>query len=136
MQGYEEKRVRELLKEHDGVLLRNNKHEVWKLPCGLVVLPSTPSDVRAWKNSLSYLHNALGLNEERGIPGERREKRFKIERPIENTVLEAPSLPDMTLQLRRATAKQIKHPVHKSPVPVAEIQVDLSGLLSKFGSAK
>lgn len=146
MMGYEEKRVRTLLREHKAVLDRQNKHEVWKLPSGLtIVLPCTPSDYRAWKNSLSFLYTALDLNEAgRGSPGERREKRVRMERPLEEATLEAPPLASMSSQMRglhpgnlrvigAVPRKTIKHPVRRAVAPVKDISVDISGLLNKFG---
>lgn len=141
MMGYEEKRVRMLLKEHKAVLVRQNKHEMWKLANGGgLVLPSTPSDYRAWKNALSFLHNALDLNaSDRGTPGERRERRTTLfTRPTPVTPLEAPKLPSMASQMCPVaqSSRAIKHPVHGSPAPAQEITVDLSGLLAKFGGSK
>lgn len=146
MMGYEEKRVRALLKEHDAVLSRRSKHEIWKLTCGLIVLPSTPSDHRAWKNALSFLHNTLGLNEvNRGTPGERRERgTTPFTRPTPLTPLEAPPMASMSSQMRglhpgnlrvigAVPRKTIKHPVRRAVAPVKDISVDISGLLNKFG---
>jgi hypothetical protein len=54
--------VLNLLKSSGAVLLRTNKHRVWKLPSGLrYTLPSTPSDKRGWLNCLSDLRIRLGI---------------------------------------------------------------------------
>ncbi len=133
----EEKRVREILKEHHAVLARSNKHAVWKLPTGQdVVLPSTPSDFRAWKNAFAFLNTVLNLNEpDRGAEGERRERRTTLfTRPMPPTPLEAPKLACMSSGMLPVAqqAKAIKHPAHGTGTPVKEIAVDVSGLLTRF----
>lgn len=69
-------KVDELLKQTGAVLIRHKKHEIWKLPNGQnFVRAQTPSDKKADTNSLSDLKNLLGLNDERGREGVRREKK-------------------------------------------------------------
>ncbi len=150
MMGYEEKRVRALLKEHKAVFVRQTKHEIWKLPNGnILTLPSTPSDYRAWKNALSFLYAELDLHDaKRGTPGERREKKTRTAQPIEETSLEAPELPSQyramadikpgkLLTMKAVPQKKaIKHPVHGKASPVKDITVDVSGLLMKYGGTK
>lgn len=67
-----QREIERLLKEHHAVLARDGKHLVYKLPNGhTVVLPRTPSDYRAARNTLSDLRRALGIvraaPEEKGI---------------------------------------------------------------------
>lgn len=71
--------VVQTLREHGAVMVRQTKHQVWKLPDGKTfVVASTPSDVRADKNSLAILRNTLGINDPtRGQDGERRERSRK-----------------------------------------------------------
>lgn len=65
-----------LLKEHGFTLARTKKHKVWKHNDGRTwVMPSSPSDVYAWKNNLSELKNFLGVNPPRGRSGKRRPRK-------------------------------------------------------------
>jgi hypothetical protein len=67
-----------LLKEHNAVLLRDRKHEVWVLPNGQKFTRSrTPSDVRSTANQLFTLKAALGLREAGGAVGERRDRMYR-----------------------------------------------------------
>lgn len=51
-----------LLREHGAVLVRSNKHEVWRLPNGQkFTRATTPSDYHADDNNLSDLRELLGL---------------------------------------------------------------------------
>jgi hypothetical protein len=57
--------VNALIREHNGVLKRNKKHEVWKFPGGQVFVRSkTPSDNRADANNFADLRKLLGLERE------------------------------------------------------------------------
>lgn len=68
----------ELLKKHGCVLVRHNKHEVWLLPNGAKYTRAvTPSDARSDENALRQLRQSLGVNVQRGEPGERRRRRSK-----------------------------------------------------------
>ncbi len=59
-----------LIKEHNGVLVRQRKHQVWSFPDGKqVVLASTPSDRRAASNKLSVLRRVLGVKVEKSPQG-------------------------------------------------------------------
>lgn len=70
--------VSRLLKEHRAVLVRTKRHQVYRFPNGRVfTMASTPSDFRAAANQLTDLRRTLGIDTERGLPGERREKRCK-----------------------------------------------------------
>lgn len=69
--------TRRLIDEHKGVLVRQNKHEIWRFPNGKqVVLASTPSDLRAAANKLSVLRNALGVKAEKA-PASNRDKTYR-----------------------------------------------------------
>jgi hypothetical protein len=58
--------INRIITEHKGVLVRQNKHEIWRFPDGKqVVLASTPSDRRAAANKLSVLRNVLGIKAEK-----------------------------------------------------------------------
>lgn len=51
-----------LLDEHGAVLLREDKHRVYRLPNGQkFTSPKTPSDHRSMRNNLSSLRHALGV---------------------------------------------------------------------------
>ena len=68
--------VNKLLKESGAVLLRDTRHEVWRLPNGQkFTRPRTPSDQNGARNSLCDLKKALGIENRGSGPGERREKR-------------------------------------------------------------
>jgi hypothetical protein len=70
--------VNRMLEENGAVLKRNKKHEVWELPNGQTfVRASTPGDSRAAFNELSQLRRCLGIDDKRGEPGERRERKAK-----------------------------------------------------------
>jgi hypothetical protein len=71
--------LEQLIKEHTGVLVRQKKHKVYRFPNGLnFILSSTPECPLAYDNALSSLKKVLGINDpNRGLPGERREKRIK-----------------------------------------------------------
>lgn len=67
-----------IFREHSAVLVRQKKHEVWRFPDGKTFTRAkTPSDSCSDKNSLMCLKSMLGLNGERGTPGERRDKKVK-----------------------------------------------------------
>lgn len=86
-----------ILKEHGAEVVRTKKHVVWRLPDGRSwTMPSTPSDPCAWKNNLSDLRLFLGLNGERGKPGERRPKKLRVRRkraeiPLSPAVVQEPA---------------------------------------------
>lgn len=70
--------VARILKEHRAVLVRTNRHEVWKFPDGRIFTqPHTPSDWRTSANQLTDLRRMLGLGDGRGKPGERRQRSCK-----------------------------------------------------------
>jgi hypothetical protein len=99
------KAVLGLLKQHGACLVRQNGHGVWRLPDGkMFTTPSTPSDCRAWKNSLSDLRRILGVNDpSRGVPGERREKNYiplVPKREEDYSFLSGATLPSMKNQLK------------------------------------
>lgn len=75
--------VNRLLAECGAVLVRNKKHEVWKLPNGgTFTRAATPSDHRAHLNQLTDLRRELGIvDPERGKPGERRQRKVKATPP-------------------------------------------------------
>lgn len=67
--------VERILKSHNCVLLRDGKHEVWRLPNGnKFTRPKTPSCGRSHSNSLSDLKEALGLTQHKTTVGVRRQK--------------------------------------------------------------
>lgn len=49
--------LKKLLKKNDWERVRNRKHGIWRCPCGehQLVLPSSPSDHRAFKNKIAHL---------------------------------------------------------------------------------
>ena len=77
--------IARIIKEHGGVLKRQNKHKFWKFPSGETFTRSTtPSDIHAEDNALRDLKRILNLNGERGVEGERRApvpKRKRSEQP-------------------------------------------------------
>lgn len=75
--GSASEEIARIIKEHGGVLKRQNKHEFWKFPGGQTFTRScTPSNIHAEDNALRDLKRILDLNDpERGTPGERRERR-------------------------------------------------------------
>lgn len=132
-----EKQVREILKQHEAVIDRQRKHEVWRFPNNAIfVVPSTLSDVRGWKNALMNLQRLLGLFGERGAEGARREKRRTQTRPTTSysasvsVDVKIPTLREALLPIRPSTIQTIKHPVHGSRCrqAVSAPPVDLSGL--------
>jgi hypothetical protein len=53
-------RLFELIKKHEGRLVRQRRHAVYRFPSGLrFTMPLTPSDSRSWRNSLSCLKRLL-----------------------------------------------------------------------------
>jgi hypothetical protein len=53
-----------IIQAHGGRLTRHKRHLVFKFPTGHVfIVPKTPGDVRAWRNSLSSLKQFLGLKQ-------------------------------------------------------------------------
>lgn len=73
-----EKMSRDALKEAGAVLKSKNRHEKWELPDGrCIVFSVTPSDVNAWNQKWRDVRSLLGLTGERGVEGERREKKSK-----------------------------------------------------------
>lgn len=50
------------IQEHGGRLVRQKRHLAFRFPTGRVfIVPKTPSDSRAWRNSLSALKRFLGI---------------------------------------------------------------------------
>ena len=72
-----EREVNQLLKESGAVLLRDSKHEVWRLPNGRkFTRAKTMSDAyRGSLNSLAELRKALGVENRGHGEGERRERK-------------------------------------------------------------
>lgn len=68
-----------LIEEHEGVLVRQKKHKVYRFPNGTTfTVASTPECPFAYDNALVFLKTLLGIHSpDRGSPGERREKRLK-----------------------------------------------------------
>jgi hypothetical protein len=61
-----EKEVLSLLNTARAILVRTNGHRVYRLPsAGNWVTPSTPSDIRSWKNKLSALKRKLRTHTEK-----------------------------------------------------------------------
>ncbi len=80
--GSASEEIAAILKQHGGVLKRQNKHEFWKFPTGEIFTRScTPSDIHAEDNALRDLRRILNLNGERGAIGERRVRALKHEKP-------------------------------------------------------
>lgn len=79
-----EKLVMNTLKAHGAVLVRHKKHMVYRFPDGRTwTHASTPSCPHSMQNNFSDLRRMLGIaDDERGQPGERREKRRKTHRAI------------------------------------------------------
>jgi len=73
-----EDEVVKLLREHDAVLTRRGKHNIWTLPDGKIFTTAkSASDWRAGMNSLRDLRILLGVQDEnRGRPGERRQRKI------------------------------------------------------------
>jgi hypothetical protein len=115
----------EILRSHGAVLARQRKHEVWKFPDGRTfVRASTPSDVNGDRNSLRQLKRLLGLDGERGIEGERRERRAKKNhKPVERVFISGPTrsfdgLRDVLMQVVRSHAPRHTccYPMHRQTV--------------------
>lgn len=71
-----DRKVQTLLKSLGARLKRHKKHLVYELPDGKnIVMSSTPSDFRAENNKIREISRIAGLNGQRGIEGERREKK-------------------------------------------------------------
>jgi hypothetical protein len=70
------KQVEQLLKDCGAVLVRNRRHEIWRLPTGhLFVRASTPSDHLAALNQLAWLRRTMVLRRAKAVdltPAERR----------------------------------------------------------------
>jgi hypothetical protein len=71
--------LEQLIEEHGGRLVREEKHKVFKFPNGEVFTTAkTPECPRSYRNAKSLLMTLLNLHPpDRGTPGERREKRVK-----------------------------------------------------------
>src|SRR6266699_1375539 len=65
--------IAKLLNDHGAVLIRQRKHQIWRLPDGRsVTIASTPSDHRAAWKTVALLRRDLGLVDAlRGTPGPR-----------------------------------------------------------------
>lgn len=69
-------RVTELLEEHKAELVRNHKHQIWRLPNGRTFVRSnTPSDRNSHHNDISDLRRLLGIKR-KGGDGIRRERKL------------------------------------------------------------
>jgi hypothetical protein len=70
--------VNQLLKDSGAELVRDHKHEVWRLPNGANFIRSkTPSDGNTGYADLTTLRRALGVENKGKGEGERRVKRVK-----------------------------------------------------------
>jgi len=88
-------KLEDLLKEASATLLRRGNHRVYQIQgVGRFVVPSSPSDGRAWDNSYARLMRLLGRKEKgfkkkrrfkERMHGRRDEKRAKRESNICNT---------------------------------------------------
>ncbi|HZT29446.1 MAG TPA: hypothetical protein VFA33_06165 [Bryobacteraceae bacterium] len=73
-----------LLDEHGAVLLRDDKHRVYRLPNGQkFTSPKTPSDHRSMRNNLSSLRHALGVVHQ--TPNQEGERKMQQQRPTPPT---------------------------------------------------
>lgn len=96
-----EDQVNHLLRESGARLIRDRKHEVWRLPNGRnFVRAKTTSDCRSERNNLSDLRRALGIEVERGQPGERREKVYRPKQRPSREFFEKPVNNGLADQLR------------------------------------
>lgn len=97
----EQREIKQLLKDHGAELERTKKHKVYRFPSGRIwVTSSSPRSDKAWKNNLSELREALGLNGERGAVGERRPKKVKAERQkLSIATTPVPTWPDLVAKL-------------------------------------
>lgn len=77
-----------LLREHRATLVRTKRHLVYKFPDGKTFVQAcTPSDVHALDNQLRDLKRLLGINGDRGTPGERRERKIRPGRAANGKVI-------------------------------------------------
>jgi predicted RNA binding protein YcfA (HicA-like mRNA interferase family) len=146
-----EAEILRILREHGAILERQRSHRVFRFPSRRIfTLPSSPSDKqRGYKNLLHTLKAELGLFNERGAPGERRERRTSSEMPnpvkfahafvplrqtlqeqIEASFGSNFKVPDISHHNR---GKKIVHPIHgKLQRQASQGQLlDLSALLAK-----
>lgn len=78
-----------LLDEHGAVLLRHDKHRVYRLPNGQkFTSPKTPSDRRSMLNNLASLRHALGVIHDNHMP--KGEPKVEIQGPAADTVITPP----------------------------------------------
>lgn len=62
MSDWRKRLVLRIIHENGGRLVRQKRHLVFRFPDGRkFVVPKTPSDLRAWRNSLSILMRLLGV---------------------------------------------------------------------------
>jgi hypothetical protein len=113
--------IENLIREHNGELLRGKTHLVFGFPDGRrFTVPNTPSDAHAYKNCLADLKRFLGLQKFKTTIGERREKR-KRQRSVQSIKVERPSarlarrvdieaLRDLYLQLPKQRCQRVEVP--------------------------
>lgn len=87
--------VNRLLNEYGAVLVRQNKHLVYRLPNGRVFTRvKTPSDHRTPLNELSDLRHALGMERQAETPKGERQRQMPIEEtpvPVASAPAQAPA---------------------------------------------
>ena len=79
MSDWRKRLVLRIIHENGGRLVRRKRHLVFRFPDGRkFVAPSTPSDLRAWRNSLSVLMRFLGVRQQVWSPQDAmKDKRIK-----------------------------------------------------------
>ena len=79
----EEKEILRILKQYNAVLTRSKTHRVWKFPDGRIhVMPSTPSDRRAWANQLAQLRKFLELEKPERKKNPNRKRKVGVGREL------------------------------------------------------
>lgn len=102
-------RVDALLKENDAELVRNHKHQVWRLPNGRIFVRSnTPGDRHEGRNSLSDLRRVLGIQikPKEGVRRERklgggRDRTIKYDRSVNTSLADQLRVSGVTEQSLR-----------------------------------
>lgn len=145
------KEILSILSDVGAVVVRQRKHQVYRLPSGeTFVVAATPSDGQhAYANALGDLKRRLGLYGERGVKGERREKKRReapaaltMPTPLSGHKAALSNFREQLGALPRAIppapavprGKRIVHPVfgsHPRKAPEAR-PVDLTPLLTSF----
>lgn len=132
--------VEQLLKEHNAVLVRKRKHQVWKFPDGRIfVCPSTPSnEYTGDRKQLSNLRHILGLvtvHEE----GQRRVKkprpvsgnkqRFNFERSVNTALADQLLTSGVAADEYRAQIAELERDVES-------LREDLAAEVAEFNAVK